>query len=322
MSTIDIASPRQRSKAVGAYWNVLFVALAAALLIAPMLLYPVFLMKALCFALFACAANLLIGYIGLLSVGQGMFLGTASYVTAYSAKDLGFPVEFAVLAGTAAATLLGVATGYLSIRRQGMYFAMITLALSQLVYFIYVRSPFTGGENGIQQVPRGYLFGFIDLGNDLTLYYVIAVIFMACFLLVFRIIHSPFGQVVKAIRENETRVVSLGYKPAHYKLILFVIAAAMSGLAGSLKAIVFQLASLSDVTWGMSGEVVLMTLLGGVGTVFGPLVGAFMLTTIEFLLSRLNAWLVLAQGIIFIVCVLVFRRGVVGELSRIFKKPL
>lgn len=322
MSAIDIAAARPRPRAIGKYWSVLFVALALALAVAPMLLYPVFLMKALCFALFACAANLLIGYVGLLSVGQAMFLGTASYVTAYSSKAYGFPVELSVLTGMAAATLLGVVTGWLSIRRQGMYFAMITLALSQLVYFIYVRSPFTGGENGIQQVPRGHLFGFIDLSNDLTLYYVIAIIFMACFLLVFRIIHSPFGQVVKAIRENETRVVSLGYKPSHYKLILFVIAAAMSGLAGSLKAIVFQLASLSDVTWGMSGEVVLMTLLGGVGTVFGPLVGALMLTTIEFLLSRLNAWLVLAQGIIFIVCVLVFRRGVVGELSRIFKKPL
>jgi branched-chain amino acid transport system permease protein len=322
MSAIDMAPPRMRTRAVSGYWNILFVALAAALLVAPGLLYPVFLMKALCLGLFAIAANLLIGYVGLLSVGQAMFLGTASYVTAYSAKEWGFPVELAVLAGTGAATLLGAVTGWLSIRRQGMYFAMITLALSQLVYLLYVRAPFTGGENGIQQVPRGHLFGFIDLSNDLTLYYVIAVIFMACFLLAFRIIYSPFGQVVKAIRENETRVVSLGYKPSHYKLILFVIAAAMSGLAGSLKAIVFQLASLSDVTWGMSGEVVLMTLLGGVGTVFGPLVGAFMLTTIEFMLSRLNAWLVLAQGVIFIVCVLVFRRGVVGELSRIFKKPL
>jgi branched-chain amino acid transport system permease protein len=322
VTAIDTARARPRIRSIGSYWLPLFGALAGMLLVAPFLLYPVFLMKALCFALFACAANLLIGYVGLLSVGQAMFLGTASYLTAYSAKEWGVPVEFAVLTGTFAATLLGVVTGWLSIRRHGMYFAMITLALSQLVYFVCVRAPFTGGENGIQRVPRGYLFGALDLGNDVTLYYVIAVIFMACFLGIFRIIHSPFGQVIKAIRENETRVVSLGYKPSHYKLILFVIAAALSGLAGSLKAIVFQLASLSDVTWAMSGEVVLMTLLGGVGTVFGPLVGALMMTTIEFLLSRLNAWLVLVQGIIFIVCVLVFRRGVVGELARIFKTRL
>jgi branched-chain amino acid transport system permease protein len=322
MTAIDTVPAQPRIRTVGSHWLPLFGALAVVLLIAPLLLYPVFLMKALCFALFACAANLLIGYIGLLSVGQAMFLGTASYVTAYSAREWGVPIELAVLAGTLAAALLGVVTGWLSIRRHGMYFAMITLALSQLVYFAYVRAPFTGGENGIQQVPRGHLFGVIDLGNDLSLYYVIAVIFMICFLGTFRIVHSPFGQVVKAIRENDARVISLGYKPSHYKLILFVIAAAMSGLAGSLKAIVFQLASLSDVTWAMSGEVVLMTLLGGVGTVFGPLVGALMMTLIEFLLSRLNAWLILVQGIIFIICVLLFRRGVVGELSRIFKTRL
>jgi branched-chain amino acid transport system permease protein len=320
MSALDITPAQTRPKARRDLWPLAFVALAAALLVAPLFLYPVILMKALCMAIFACGANLLIGYVGLLSIGQAMFLGTAAYLAAWSAKEWGFPFEAAILFGTAAAALLGVVIGWLSIRRQGMYFAMVTLALSQLVYLVFVRAPFTGGENGIQRVPRGWLLGLVDLRSDMALYYVVAVIFFASFLLVFRIIHSPFGQVVKAIRENETRVISLGYKPHHYKLIVFVIAAALTGLAGALKAIVFQLAVLSDATWSTSGDVVLMTLMGGVGTVFGPLVGAFMLTTIEFLLSRLNAWLVLVQGVIFILCVLAFRRGVVGELAALFRK--
>jgi len=303
-------------------WPWIIAGMIALLFVAPYFLYPVFLMRALCMAIFACAANLLIGYVGLLSIGQAMFLGTAAYLTAYSAKTWGFPFEAAVLLGTAAAGLLGLVTGWLSIKRTGMYFAMVTLALSQLVYLVYVRAPFTGGENGIQRVPRGMLLNVLNLGNDLTLYYVIAAIFIACFLLIFRIIHSPFGQIVKAIRENETRVISLGYKPHHYKLIVFVIAAALTGLAGALKAVVFQLAVLSDATWGTSGDVVLMVLMGGVGTVLGPVVGAFMLAGIEFLLSQLNAWLILVQGVIFIACVLVFRRGVIGELGAYFRKQM
>lgn len=303
-------------------WPWIIAGMIALLLVAPYFLYPVFLMRALCMAIFACAANLLIGYVGLLSIGQAMFLGTGAYLTAYSAKSWGFPFEVAVLFGMAAAGLLGLVTGWLAIKRTGMYFAMVTLALSQLVYLVYVRAPFTGGENGIQRVPRGKLLGIVNLSDDLTLYYVIAAIFIACFLLIFRIINSPLGQIVKAIRENETRVISLGYKPHHYKLIVFIIAAALTGLAGALKAVVFQLAVLSDATWGTSGEVVLMVLMGGIGTVLGPVVGAFMLAGIEYLLSQLNAWLILAQGVIFIICVLVFRRGVVGELGAYLRRQM
>jgi branched-chain amino acid transport system permease protein len=322
MSMIEAAQEPKATTTSSSMWPWIIAGMIALLLVAPYFLYPVFLMRALCMAIFACAANLLIGYVGLLSIGQAMFLGTGAYLTAYSAKYWGFPFEAAVLLGTAVAGLLGLVTGWLAIKRTGMYFAMVTLALSQLVYLVYVRAPFTGGENGIQRVPRGRLLGIVHLSDDLTLYYVIAAIFIACFLLIFRIIHSPLGQIVKAIRDNETRVISLGYKPHHYKLIVFVIAAALTGLAGALKAIVFQLAVLSDATWGTSGEVVLMVLMGGIGTVLGPVVGAFMLAGIEFLLSQLNAWLILVQGVIFIVCVLVFRRGVVGELSAYLGKQM
>jgi len=284
-------------------------------LIAPWVVYPVFLMKALCFALFACAFNLLIGFGGLLSFGHAMFLGTAGYVCAHAAKVWGMPPEVAILLGTGASALLGLVTALLAIRRQGIYFAMITLALAQMLYFFYVQAPFTHGEDGIQAVPRGTLFGLIDLSGTLTMYYFVLAIFLAGFLLISRIIHSPFGQVLKSIRENETRAVSLGYKADHYKLLAFVLSAALSGLAGATKALVFQLASLTDVHWTMSGEVVLMTLLGGLGTVFGPVVGAFVIITMENYLAELGAWVTIVQGIVFVVCVLAFRRGIVGELA-------
>jgi branched-chain amino acid transport system permease protein len=282
----------------------------------------VFLMKALCFALFACAFNLLIGFGGLLSFGHAMFLGTAGYATAHAAKVWGFPPELAILFGTGASALLGLVTGLLAIRRQGIYFAMITLALAQMIYFFYLQAPFTHGEDGIQSVPRGKLFGLIDLSGVMTMYFVVLVIFLAGFLLIFRVIHSPFGQVLKAIRENEPRATSLGYRTEQYKLMAFVLSAALAGLAGGTKAIVFQLASLTDVHWSMSGEVVLMTLLGGLGTVFGPVVGAFIIITMENYLSELGQWVTIAQGLIFVACVLAFRRGIIGELGHYLKKSL
>jgi branched-chain amino acid transport system permease protein len=285
------------------------------LAVAPFVVYPVFLMKALCFALFACAFNLLLGFGGLLSFGHAMFLGTAGYVCAHVAKEWGVTPEIAILAGTAAAALLGLLVGLLAIRRQGIYFAMITLALAQMLYFFYVQAPFTHGEDGIQAVPRGKLFGVIDLSGTLAMYYFVLAIFIAGFLLIGRIIHSPFGQVLKSIRENETRAISLGYKADHYKLLAFVLSAALSGLAGATKALVFQLASLTDVHWTMSGEVVLMTLVGGMGTVFGPVVGAFVIIAMESYLAELGAWVTIVQGLVFIVCVLAFRRGIVGELA-------
>jgi branched-chain amino acid transport system permease protein len=297
--------------------------MAVALVVAPHVgFYPVFLMKALCFALFACAFNLLIGYGGLLSFGHAMFLGTAGYVSAHAAKVWGFPPELAILAGTAASALLGVVSGALAIRRQGIYFAMITLALAQMIYFFYLQAPFTHGEDGIQSVPRGKLFGVLDLANTLTMYYVVLAIFLGGFLLILRVIHSPFGNVLKAIRENEPRAISLGYDAERYKLLAFVLSATLSGLAGATKAIVFQLASLTDVYWTMSGEVVLMTLLGGMGTIFGPVVGAFTIIGLENYLAGFGQWVTVITGTIFVVCVLAFRRGIVGELARFLKKPL
>jgi len=296
--------------------------MAAFFLLAPLLLYPIFLMKAMCFALFACAFNLLIGFGGLLSFGHAMFLGTAGYSAAHAAKVWGFAPEFAILFGTATAALLGLVTGLLAIRRQGIYFAMTTLALAQMIYFFYLQAPFTGGEDGIQAVPRGKLFGLLDLSNVWAMYGTVFVIFLAGFLLVFRVIHSPFGQVLKAIRENEPRALSLGYDVNRYKLLAYLLSATLAGLAGATKALVFQLASLTDVHWSMSGEVVLMTLLGGLGTVFGPVVGAFIIITMENYLAQLGAWVTIAQGAIFVVCVLTFRRGAVGELGHWLKKPL
>ncbi|MEO8848926.1 MAG: branched-chain amino acid ABC transporter permease, partial [Casimicrobiaceae bacterium] len=260
--------------------------IAAALFAAPLIgIYPVFLMKALCFALFACAFNLLLGYGGLLSFGHAMFLGGAGYVCAHAAKTWGWPPEAAILAGTLAATVLGVAVGLVAIRRQGIYFAMITLAIAQMIYFYAVQAPFTHGEDGIQSVPRGMLFGVIDLSRGLAMYYTVLVIFLAGFLAIYRVVNSPFGQVLKAIKENEPRAISLGYDADRYKLVAFILSAALSGLAGSTKALVFQLASLTDVHWTMSGEVVLMVLLGGMGTILGPVIGAFMLIGLESYLS-------------------------------------
>ena len=292
-----------------------FIVMMALFLVAPAVVYPVFVMKALCFALFACAFNLLLGFGGLLSFGHARFLGMAGYVSAHAAKVWGLPPELAILAGTAASTVLGVFAGMLAIRRQGIYFAMVTLALAQMVYFFCLQAPFTHGEDGIQAVPRGMFLGFLDLSSTTVLYYVVLAIFTAGFLLIYRVIHSPFGQVLKAIRENEPRAVSLGYRTEHYKLAAFVLSAGLAGLAGATKAIVFQLASLTDVHWSMSGEVVLMTLLGGMGTIFGPVVGAFAIITMENYLAELGSWFTITQGAIFVVCVLAFRRGIIGELE-------
>jgi branched-chain amino acid transport system permease protein len=280
-----------------------------------MFAYPVFLMKALCFALFACAFNLLIGYVGLLSFGHALFFGWASYVSAHAAKVWGLPPELAILAGTAAAAGFGLIVGALAIRRQGIYFAMITLALAQMMYFFAVQAKFTGGEDGIQSVPRGYLFGVINLHNELALYVVVLVIFLAGFLFIYRIIHSPFGEVLKAIRENETRAISLGYKTERYKLTAFVLSATLAGVAGSTKALVVQIASLTDVNWPMSGEVVLMSLVGGLGTIFGPVVGSFVILIMQYKLAFLGEWVLVIQGVIFVACVLLFRRGLIGELA-------
>jgi branched-chain amino acid transport system permease protein len=290
--------------------------------LAPAVIYPLFLMKVMCFALFACAFNLLIGYGGLLSFGHAMFFGGAAYIAAHAAKVWGLSPELAVLAATAAAALLGVVAGLIAIRRQGIYFAMITLALAQMVFFFSVQAPFTGGEDGIQAVPRGRLFGLVDLAQVTNMYAFVFVIFLGGFLLIYRVIHSPFGQVLKAIRENEPRAVSLGYDTDRYKLLAFVLSAALAGLAGGTKALVFQLASLTDVHWTMSGEVVLMTLVGGLGTVFGPVVGALIIVAMANYLAQLGAWVTVVQGAIFVVCVLTFRRGVIGELGHWLKKPL
>src|SRR5438093_1928014 len=299
-----------------------FIAMACVLIIAPTFAYPVFLMKALCFGLFACAFGLLIGYVGLLSFGHAVFLGSAGYISAHTAKVWGWPPELAILAGTVVAGALGILIGALAIRSRGIYFANITLALAQMIYFFCLQAPFTHGEDGIQAVPRGMLFGLLDLRHTMTMYFVVLAVFLASFLLIYRTIHSPFGQVLKAIREHEPRAVSLGYTAEQYKLLAFVLSGTLSGLAGGTKAIVFQLASLTDVHWTMSGEVVLMTLLGGLGTVFGPVVGAFIVVSLENYLSQLGSWVTVVQGVLFVLCVLTFRRGVIGELARVLKKSL
>jgi branched-chain amino acid transport system permease protein len=302
--------------------RIALLAMVAFFALAPAVIYPLFLMKVMCFALFACAFNLLIGYGGLLSFGHAMFLGFAGYIAAHAAKVWGFNPEFAILAAVGAAALLGLGAGLIAIRRQGIYFAMITLALAQMVFFFCLQAPFTGGEDGIQAVPRGRLFGVIDLSSVFNMYVLVFVIFLGGFLLIYRIIHSPFGQVLKAIRENEPRAVSLGYDTDRYKLLAFVLSAALAGLAGGTKALVFQLASLTDVHWSMSGEVVLMTLVGGLGTVFGPVAGALVIVAMANYLAQLGAWVTVVQGIIFVICVLTFRRGIVGELGHFLKKPL
>ncbi|MBP2315028.1 branched-chain amino acid transport system permease protein [Azospirillum soli] len=286
----------------------------AILLAAPFVLYPVFLMKVLCFALFACAFNLLIGFAGLLSFGHAAFFGGAAYITAHTVKVWGLSPELGILLGAAFSATLGLVFGMLAIRRQGIYFAMITLALAQMIYFMALQLPFTHGEDGIQAVPRGMLFGVIDLTQPLAMYYTVLVVFLFGFIVIWRTVHSPFGQVLKAIRENEPRAISLGYRTDQYKLLAFVLSAALTGLAGGTKAIVFQLATLTDVQWQMSGEVVLMTLLGGMGTLFGPVIGAALVVTLENYLAATNLPVPVVIGTIFVVCVLLFRRGIVGEI--------
>lgn len=299
---------------------ILMLVLLALALAAPFGVYPVFLMKGLCFALFAAAFNLLLGYVGLLSFGHAMFFGWSAYVTAHAAKVWGLTPELAILAGVVLATVMGAVVGWLAIRRQGIYFAMITLALSQLMFFLAVQAPFTHGEDGIQGVPRGHLFGLIDLNDMMTMYYFVLAVFVAAVLFLYRVVNSPFGQVLKAIRDNEPRAISLGYQVERYKLIAFVMSAALAGLAGSVKSLVFQLASLADVHWHTSGEVVLMTLLGGVGTVLGPTVGAFLVVTIQNYFSAVGSWVTIIQGVIFVVCVLAFRAGIVGVVAPWLKK--
>jgi branched-chain amino acid transport system permease protein len=317
----SIARPRsQRSMGMPVHHMAIFVMLLAAGIVAPFMLYPIFVMKLLCFALFACAFNLLLGFGGLLSFGHAAYFGAASYVCAHAAKVWGLSPELAILAGTATATMLGLAFGSLAIRRQGIYFAMVTLAFAQMVYFFALQSPFTGGEDGIQGVPRNPLFGLISISSHMSLYWLVLAISFIGILIIYRIIHSPFGQVLKAIRENEPRAISLGYRVNRYKLTVFVLSAALAGLAGSTKALVFQLASLTDVHWTMSGEVVLMTLLGGMGTVFGPIVGAAVIVTMQNYLATFGAVVTIVQGVVFVVGVLLFREGIVGLIGRWSKR--
>ena len=295
--------------------TITFGVMVALILVAPAVLYPVFLMKVMCFALFACAFNLLIGYVGLGSFGHAAFFGMGGYITAYTAKAWGWTPELAILSGGIVGAGFGLVFGWLAIRRQGIYFAMITLALAQMAYFLCTQAPFTGGEDGIQSVPRGNLFGLFSLKSDMAMYWVVAFVFLAGFLLIHRVIHSPFGQVLKAIRENEPRATSLGYRTDDYKLIVFVISAAISGLAGGTKSLVFGIATLTDVNFPMSGEVILMALLGGMGTIFGPVVGAAVLIAMQNYLAPFGAWVTVTQGVIFVVCVLAFRRGIIGEIA-------
>jgi branched-chain amino acid transport system permease protein len=331
----------QRRRETNASFVIGFAIMVALFAAAPFVAYPVFLMQVLCFALFACAFNLLIGYVGLVSFGHALYFGFAGYLSAYVAKygTISFPFWFgkliwlsiplpaqspalAVLVGTVTAAVLGIIAGGIAIRRQGIYFAMITLALAQMMYFFALRAPFTGGEDGIQAVPRGRLFGYFDLSNEMTMYVFVLVVVLAAFLLIYRIINSPFGEVLKAIRENEQRTISLGYNTDRYKLVVFVLSATLAGLAGSLKALVFQLASLTDVHWTMSGDVLLMTLLGGLGTVFGPVVGAFAVIAMQNYLAPFGQWVLVIQGVIFVVCVLLFRRGIIGELAAFLRVRL
>lgn len=286
-------------------------------LLAPMLgLYPVFVMKLLCFALFACAFNLLLGFTGLLSFGHAAFFGSAAYITGYLIKSQNFTPELGMAAGMIGAGLIGLVVGLVAIRRQGIYFAMITMAIAQMVYFVCLQAPFTGGEDGLQGVPRGALFGLLPLQSDTAMYYLVVAIFVACFLAISRIVHSPFGQVLKMIRENEPRAISLGYQVDRYKLLAFVLSAALSGLAGSLKTLIMGFATLSDVHWTMSGEVILMTLLGGVGTFFGPVMGAGIVIALQDTLAdKVGSWVNVIIGVIFVLCVLAFRKGVIGELQ-------
>ncbi len=312
------------SSNTGTAEQILFLGLVAVLIILPLtgLVYPFFLMQALCFALFACAFNLLIGFVGLLSFGHAMFLGFGAYVGAHAAKEWGLTPELAILCGLLAAAAIGVPVGLLAIRRQGIYFAMTTLAMAQMVYFICLQAPFTHGEDGIQAVPQGKLFGLINLSSQNALYYTVLALFVIAFLFIHRIINSPFGDILKAIRENEPRAISLGYKTDRYKLIAFILSAGLAGMAGAMKSIVAQNASLTDVHWTMSGEVVLMTLVGGLGTIFGPVLGAFTIVAMQQYLAQFGQWVTVIQGVIFVACVLAFRRGIIGEIGHALKKSL
>jgi branched-chain amino acid transport system permease protein len=298
-------------KSTRALYIVLFLLACAA----PFVVYPIFLMKCLCFALFACAFNLLIGFTGLLSFGHAMFFGFAAYVCGHAAKVWGLTPEVAILLGTASGAAIGYVVGWLAVRRQGIYFAMITLALSQMIYFICVQAPFTYAEDGIQSIPRGKLFGLISLANDTVMYFFVLAVFIFGFWLIYRTIHSPFGQVLKSIRENEPRALSLGYDVDKYKLVAFVISAALAGMAGATKSLSLGLATLTDVSWQMSGEVVLMTLLGGMGTILGPALGASIIVTMQNYLAGFGSWVNIIMGATFVVCVLAFRRGIVGEIA-------
>jgi branched-chain amino acid transport system permease protein len=300
--------------------QLLYIGLLLLALVAPFVVYPIFLMKCLCFALFACAFNLLIGFTGLLSFGHAMFFGFAAYLCGHAAKVWGLSPEVAILFGTISAAAIGFLVGWLAVRRQGIYFAMITLALSQMIYFICVQAPFTYAEDGIQSIPRGKLFGMFSLQNDFAMYYFVLAVFLFGFLLIYRTIHSPFGQVLKSIRENEPRAISLGYDVDKYKLVAFVISAGLAGMAGATKSLSLGLATLTDVSWQMSGEVVLMTLLGGMGTILGPVLGATAIVAMQNYLSQFGSWVTIIMGITFVVCVLMFRRGIVGEIAHRWKK--
>ncbi|MFC0813518.1 branched-chain amino acid ABC transporter permease [Paracoccus panacisoli] len=312
----DIPATEAPAREMGAGTQALLLIIGLVLLIAaPFFVYPVFLMTLLCFGLFAAAFNLLLGYTGLLSFGHAAFFGGAAYFTAHAAKVWGWPPEFALLLGVAGAAGLGLLMGAIAIRRQGIYFAMITLALAQMFFFACLQMPFTHGEDGIQSVPRGHLFGVIDLNQPLTMYFFVLVVFLLGLVIIWRFVHSPFGMILKAIRENEQRAISLGYSVAHYKLGAFVMSAALAGLAGGLKALVLQFATLTDVAWQMSGEVILMTLIGGIGTMLGPIVGAGIVIALQQRLATTDFPVTIITGVVFMVCVLLFRRGLIGELA-------
>ena len=324
-SMTSSAVPAGPQESIFGFTKAQFIALLvmfAALVVAPFFLYPVFLMKLLCFALFACAFNLLIGYVGLTSFGHAAYFGMGGYIAAHSAKVWGLTPEISILIGALLAGVQGAIFGWVAIRRQGIYFAMITLALAQMIYFLCLQAPFTGGEDGIQAVPRGHLFGFISLAPDMNMYWFVAAVFVLCFLLIHLIVHSPFGQVLKAIRENEPRTTSLGYRTDDYKLVAFILSATIAGVAGGTKSLVFGIATLTDVHWSMSGEVLLMTLVGGLGTVFGPMIGAAVIVAMQNYLAEMGAWVTVIQGVIFIACVLAFRRGIVGEIGNLLRVRL
>jgi len=321
-AAVNLRRDAVRGSSPTAHYKYAAVAIIALLLIAPYFIYPVFIMKVLCFALFASALNLLLGFGGLLSFGHAAFFGMASYTVGYATKIWGLSPEFSILFGVLVATALGGMIGLLAIRRSGIYFAMVTLAFAQMIYFFAVQSPFTGGEDGLQAIPRRPLFGVIDMSNDMSIYWLVAAIFLIGLFIVYRVVHSPFGEVLRAIRENEQRAISLGYRVQQYKLLTFVLSAGLAGLAGGTKALVFQIASLVDVHWSMSGEVVLMTLIGGMGTIFGPIAGAALIVWMQNYLADIGSWVVVVQGLVFVVCVLLFREGIVGVLARLIKRKL